>query len=49
MTEEAEDFYKRFHNCLQTHQNSLIKSIYTQTISGNPGRNLNTNLCHDLL
>jgi hypothetical protein len=31
VTEEATDFYKRFHNRLKTHQNPLIKSLYTQT------------------
>jgi hypothetical protein len=38
VTEEAVDFYKRFHNHLQTHQNPLIKNLYTQTIPRNPGR-----------
>jgi hypothetical protein len=49
VTEEAVDFYKRFHNRLQTHQNPLIKSIYTQTIPGNPRRRLKRNWCRGLL
>ncbi|KAL4111987.1 hypothetical protein QTP88_015840 [Uroleucon formosanum] len=47
--EEAVDFYKRFHNRLQTHQNPLIKSLYTHTIPGNPRRRLKRNWCRDLL
>ncbi|KAE9521838.1 hypothetical protein AGLY_017773 [Aphis glycines] len=49
MTEEAVDFYKRFHKRLQTHQNPLIKSLYTQTIPGNPRRRLRRNRCRDFM
>ena len=49
VTDEAVVFYKRFHNRLQTHQNPLIKSLYTQTIPGNPGHRLKRSWCRDLL
>jgi fructose-1-phosphate kinase PfkB-like protein len=47
--EEAIAYYKRFHNRLSSHSNSLIKALSTNFISGNLPRRFKRNWCKNLL
>lgn len=47
--DEAKRFYKKFHNCLSSHSNPLIKNLSSLTIPGSPPRQLKRKWCGDLL
>lgn len=47
--DEAKRFYKKFHNCLSSHSNPLIKNLSSLTIPGSPPRRLKRKWCRDLL
>jgi len=47
--EEAKNYYKRFHQRLNSHPNKLEKNLASLTIPGNPPRRLKRKWCRDLL
>ena len=47
--QEAISYFKRYHARLYSHPNSLISSLSTLSIPGNPSRRLKRKWCRDLL